>query len=105
MGYKENGLTMLLADLAATSDVVASTRSRLAKVDAIAACLRRGAPAEIAVAVSYLSGELRQRRPGVGWASVRQLPAPATEPTLELAEVDEAFGRAEVATGAGSVAL
>src|SRR5262249_59941237 len=89
---------MLLADLASTSSVVASTRSRLAKVEAIAACLRRAGPAEIAVAVSYLSGELRQRRPGVGWASVRQLPAPATEPTLELAEVDQAVARGEVAT-------
>jgi len=96
---------MLLADLAATSDVVASTRSRLAKVDAIAACLRRGKPAEIAVAVSYLSGELRQRRPGIGWASVRQLPSPAAEPSLELIEVDQAFARAEMAGGAGSAAV
>ena len=95
---------MLLADVAATSDVVASTRSRLAKVEAIAGCLRRAGPAEIAMAVSYLSGELRQRRPGVGWASVRQLPAPATEPNLELTEVDASFARAEVASGAGSVA-
>src|SRR5262249_4687297 len=101
----ENWLTVLLADLVSTSDLVASTRSRLAKVEAIAGCLRKAEPGEIAVAVSYLSGELRQRRPGVGWASVRRLSAPATEPTLELAEVEEAFARAEVATGTGSVAL
>jgi len=100
----ENWLTVLLADLVSTSDVVASTRSRLAKVEAIAGCLRKAEPGEIAVAVSYLSGELRQRRPGVGWASVRRLPAPATEPSLDLTGVDAAFARAEVASGAGSVA-
>src|SRR5215471_12215609 len=101
----ENWLTVLLADLVSTSDVVASTRSRLAKVEAIAGCLRKAEPGEIAVAVSYLSGELRQRRPGVGWASVRRLPSPAAEPSLELIEVDQAFARAEMAGGAGSAAV
>jgi len=96
---------MLLADLVATSDAVASTPSRLAKVEAISACLRRAGPAEIAVAVSYLSGELRQRRTGIGWASLRQLPGAARDQDLELTEVDQAFGRAERASGAGSVAV
>ena len=95
---------MLLADLASTSATVASTSSRLAKVDAITACLRRAAPPEVVIVVCYLSGELRQRRPGVGWASLRELPAPAATPTLEVAEVDAAFGRAERAVGAGSQA-
>ena len=72
---------MLLADLVDTSAAVASTRSRLAKVEAIASLLRRAAPDEIPIVVSYLSGELRQRRTGVGWASLRDLPPPATEPT------------------------
>ena len=95
---------MLLADLVATSQVVASTPSRLAKVDAIAACLRRATPAEIAVVVSYLSGDLRQRRTGVGWAALQDLPSPTKKPTLEIIEVDEAFARAAKARGAGSVA-
>ena len=68
---------MLLADLVATSAAVASTRSRLAKVAALADCLRRAAPDEIPIVVSYLSGELRQRRTGVGWAALRDLPASA----------------------------
>src|SRR5439155_25095438 len=88
----------------ATSATVASTSSRLAKVEAIAACLRRASPPEVAVVVSYLSGELRQRRTGVGWAALRQMPAPAEVPTLEVAEVDQAFARAERASGAGSQA-
>ncbi len=66
---------MLLAALVATSAAVAATRSRLAKVAALAECLRMAAPGEVAIAVSYLSGELRQRRTGVGWASLRDAPA------------------------------
>ena len=96
---------MLLADLVSTSNSVASTRSRLAKVEAIAERLRRAAPEEIPIVVSYLSGELRQRRTGVGWASLRDLPPPAAEPTLTVAEVDGAFARAAEASGPGSVAV
>ena len=95
---------MLLADLVSTSAAVASTRSRLAKIEAIAACLRRAAPDEIAVVVSYLSGELRQRRTGVGWAALRSLPPSADVPTLEVGEVDRVFARAAATAGAGSVA-
>ena len=96
---------MLLSDLASTSATVAATSSRLSKVDAIAACLRRARPEEVAVAVSYLSGELRQRRTGVGWAALRQRPPPAEVPTLEVGEVHDAFARAEQAGGAGSQAV
>ena len=66
---------MLLADLVATSASVASTRSP-AKVDAIADLFRRRLQ-EIPIVVSYLSGELVERRTGVGWASLRDLPTPA----------------------------
>ncbi len=96
---------MLLDDVVSTSGSVASTRSRLAKVDAIADLLRRADPDEVPVVVSYLSGELRQRRTGVGWASLQDLPVPADEPTLAVADVDTAFGRAAEARGPGSVAV
>src|SRR5947207_1109153 len=96
---------MLLADLVATSRTVASTRSRLAKVDAIAACLRPAAPDEAGIVVSYLSGELRQRRTGIGWAALRDAPKPAASATLEIADVDGAFARLASASGAGSVAV
>ncbi len=96
---------MLLADLVSTSNSVASTRSRLAKVAAIADLLRRAAPEEVPIVVSYLSGELCQRRTGVGWASLRDLPPPATEPTVTVPEVDAAFARAAEAGGPGSVAV
>src|SRR6266571_3340415 len=51
---------MLLAELLAASERVAATRSRLAKIDALAQCLRRLEPSEIALGVAYLSGDTRQ---------------------------------------------
>jgi DNA ligase-1 len=96
---------VLLAELVTTSAAVTATRSRLAKVAALADCLRRAEPGEMAIVVSYLSGELRQRRAGVGWAALRDLPAPAAAPSLEVAEVDRAFARIEAASGPGSTVI
>ena len=79
---------MLLADLAAASEAVSGTTRRTEKVAAVAAALRAADPDEVPVVVAYLSGELRQRRTGVGWASLRDLPAPAEQPTLGVSEVD-----------------
>ena len=51
------------------------------------------APDEVAIAVAYLSGVLPQGTVGVGWAALRDLPAPPAGPTLELLEVDAAVSR------------
>jgi ATP-dependent DNA ligase I len=93
---------MLLADLAATSAAAAATPSRLAKVELIAACLRRAGPEEAAIAAAHLSGELRQRRLGVGWAGLREPPPPATEPSLGVTQVDAVLAAIERASGSGS---
>lgn len=109
---------MLLAEVAATSDAVAATRSRLAKRAAIADLLRRaaqdaavtegaettesGAGNDVEIVVSYLAGELRQRRTGLGWASLRALPAPAATPTLTVEAVDAAFEHMAGLAGPGS---
>ncbi|MFF2832474.1 ATP-dependent DNA ligase [Cellulosimicrobium cellulans] len=113
---------MLLAEVAATSDAVAATRSRLAKRAAIADLLRRvaadagpsgtaddtddggdgGRRDEVEIAVAYLAGELRQRRTGLGWRSLRDLPTPAEEPSLTLTAVDAAFARMADLSGPGS---
>ena len=82
---------MLLAELVATSTSVAATRSRKAKVAALAETLARVEPAELEVVVSYLGGALRQRRTGLGWRGVSDLPPPAAEPSLTVLEVHEAF--------------
>lgn len=93
---------MLLAELVATSAAVAATRSRKAKVAALAELLGRVEPAELEVVVSYLGGALRQRRTGLGWRGVSDLPAPADRPSLTVLEVDRAFEAMSLLAGAGS---
>src|SRR5918992_3797928 len=95
---------MLFEEVARTSEAVAATRSRLAKIDALAACLRRLRPDEVPVAVTYLAGELPHAPIGVGWASLRDRPAPAQAPSLELLEVDAALREIGATTGTGSQA-
>jgi DNA ligase 1 len=95
---------VLLEELVEASEAVGVTRSRLAKVERLAAVLRRLAPAEVSAGVAFLSGELRQRQIGVGWAALRDLPGPAGEPSLTVADVDAAFERIGALTGAGSQA-
>ena len=68
----------------------------------VADVLRAADPDEVAVAVAYLAGELRQRRTGLGWASLRELPAPADVATLGVSEVDAAFARLAALSGTGS---
>ncbi len=95
---------MLLTEIAETSDAVASTPARLAKVERLATCLRRLDPREVVVAVAFLSGELRQRQIGVGYASLRAVPAAAASPTLQVLEVDDFFERIGRQVGQGSQA-
>jgi ATP-dependent DNA ligase I len=91
-----------LEALVEVSGAVAATSSRTAKTEAIAELLKGAAPDEVAAAVAFLSGNLTQRRIGVGYAQLRDLPAPAAEPELTVAEVDEAFGAIGALAGAGS---
>ncbi len=97
---------MLLIDVATTSTDVGSTSSRLTKVACIAGLLTRAAPdaAVVAVIVSWLSGELRQRQIGVGWAALRSRPPPATDPSLTVAGVDAAFSEIGAVSGKGAQA-
>jgi DNA ligase-1 len=93
---------LLLSDVVETSRAVAATRSRLAKREALVGLLQRAEADDIEVAVAFLSGSLRQRRTGLGWASLRDLPEPAEEPTLTAAEVDATFEQISTISGAGS---
>jgi DNA ligase-1 len=95
---------MLLADVVATSGVVAATRSRKAKVAAIAELLTAAAPDEIETVVSYVAGSLRQRRTGLGWRGVSSLPDPADQPTLTVRVVHETFDAIAELSGSGSQA-
>jgi len=98
---RENGL-VLLVDLAETSATVAATPARSRKVATLAEVLRRARPDEAAVAVAYLSGELRQRRTGLGHAALRDAPGPASQASLTVTEVDAAFAALAGLSGAGS---
>jgi DNA ligase 1 len=93
---------VLLAEIAETSAAVADTSARGAKVERLAECLRRCAPAEVGIAVAFLSGELRQRQIGVGYASLREQQPPAAAASLSLTEVDATFATIGGLAGAGS---
>ncbi|GAA0491739.1 DNA ligase B [Paractinoplanes deccanensis] len=95
---------MRFLDLAATSAAVAATSGRKAKIELLADALRRLDPGEIAAGSAFLAGELRQRQTGVGYASLRDRPPPATEPSLTVAGVDAAVAEISVVAGAGSQA-
>jgi DNA ligase 1 len=95
---------VLLDEVAGTSTAVAASSARLAKVERLAACLRRLEPDEVHPAVAFLSGDLRQRQIGVGWAALRDAPDPASRPTLTVIEVDAAFERIGRLAGPGSQA-
>jgi DNA ligase-1 len=107
---------MLLADLVACSDEVASTRARSAKIASLAGLLARVEVHEIVPAVAMLTGEARspgsgalapreRRRIGVGWATVGGLDAPAaTAPSLTIADLDSTLDRLGTISGAGSAA-
>jgi len=74
---------VLLNELVRTSAAVASVQARRAKVEAISELLAAVPAGEIPVAVAFLSGELRQRQIGVGYAALVGLfppPGPAAVP-------------------------
>ncbi len=53
----------------------------------------------------YLAGVLPQRRIGVSWRGLQSLPAPATDPTLTVLEVDAALSTIAGIGGSGSAPL
>ena len=103
---------------------------RRVKINEIAGLLRRASPGEVPVAVAFLSGELRQRQIGVGYAALGGLlrtdlpadggpgdggpgdggaaddrPGPDLAPQpLTLAETDSVFAAIGAITGPGSQA-
>ncbi|HEX5041411.1 MAG TPA: ATP-dependent DNA ligase [Candidatus Polarisedimenticolaceae bacterium] len=94
---------MRLADVVDVSAQVGATRSRTAKIGLLASLLRRLTPEELAIAVPYLSGDLRQGRIGVGGAALRSaIGSPAEEAGLSLVEVDATFAAMSSMSGSGS---
>ena len=91
--------------VAEASAAAASTSKRLAKVAAIAEVLGAVDAAEVPVVAGILAGQARQGRIGVGWRTVANLEvAPASEPSLEILDVDATLSALATTTGPGSVA-
>src|SRR3954465_13554604 len=96
-----------LADLVQTSDAVAETRARLAKVRPLAERLAALDHDEIAIGAQYLSGSVPQGRLGIGYALLQAAsdgPA-AKELTVTIADVDRTLGEIAVMRGAGATTL
>src|SRR3954468_12424363 len=93
---------MLLADVVAASREVAATSARSAKIARLADLLRAGGAQHAPVLVPWLAGEPRQRRTGIGWATLRDVPPPSSEASLTVVEVDAALETAAGLAGAGS---
>jgi DNA ligase-1 len=93
---------MRLSEVARVSGEVAATPSRSAKTAALARLFRDAEPAEAPVVITYLAGRLPQRRIGVGWSTLRQVPTPAAEPTLTVLGTHEALDRIAAVSGPGA---
>ncbi|HTU66173.1 MAG TPA: ATP-dependent DNA ligase [Steroidobacteraceae bacterium] len=95
----------LLATVVATSRQVAETRARSAKIRLLADCLRLLGPDELDVAVTWLSGEIRQGRIGIGPSALRANVVEAAHvPTLQLGEVETMLEELAAIRGGGSTA-
>jgi DNA ligase-1 len=97
---------MRFHDLVATSDGVAATSGRLAKIGLLAELLRQLAPDEIEIAIGFLSGEPRQGRIGIGGATIWNAQDVAASETsaLSLHDVDEALTQLAAIKGSGATA-
>lgn len=93
-------VNVLFAEVVETSAAVAATRSRLAKVAALAELLRRTTTPAV---VSFLVGVPSQGRIGAGYRTVLDVsPPPAAAPELTVEEVDAALGAYAAISGKGS---
>jgi len=117
-------MSLPLSELVATSTAVRATASRLEKRALMAALFTRLESQDLALAVSFLSGEIPQGRLGVGWkavgaaldAAAASAPADNDNPNLSLAldaedraatpatlaDVDRAFRALAGTSGSGS---
>ena len=77
---------MLLNEIARVSAQVGKVPGRRAKIGLIAGLLSQAAADEVPLAVAFLSGELRQRQIGIGYAALRDLLGTRGEDTGAVAE-------------------
>jgi DNA ligase-1 len=93
---------MEFARLVSVSQQVAATRARTTKRALIAGLLAQTPVDEVETVTAYLSGTLRQRRTGVGWRGLADLPEPAATATVTVGEVHDALEQISGLAGEGS---
>ncbi|MFD6219538.1 ATP-dependent DNA ligase [Nocardia asteroides] len=94
---------MLFSDVVAVSAAVRATRSRKAKIAALAGLFAAAGPREIGTVVAWLSGELTQGRIGAGWRTVAGLETPPSDAArLTVGAVDDVFTALTGLSGTGS---
>jgi len=105
VGQPRAGNTALvqLADLVAATIDVGATRARKEKIARLADLLRTATVEEIAVIVGLISGDPRQGRIGVGWATVREVSfGTAPEASRTVADLDALLDAVASTHGEGS---
>ncbi|MGQ0650585.1 MAG: ATP-dependent DNA ligase [Gemmatimonadaceae bacterium] len=97
---------MKLHELVLTSAAVGAISGRLEKISLLAGLLERLTPAEIPIAIGFLTGWPRQGKIGIGWATLAAArpSESAPTPTLELSSVDGAFDQLQAVRGKNSAA-
>jgi DNA ligase 1 len=95
---------MLLAEIAAASREIAAASARNDKIALLARLFRTAEPAEVPVVVSYLAGQVPQRRTGVGWRTLADRPPPAPDARLTVADADASLERIAAVRGKGAQA-
>jgi len=94
---------MLLNALVTTSNQVAATSGRLAKIALLSDLLKHASPDEIELAIAYLSGTVRQSKVGVGWATLQKAKTHVgTSARLQLRDLDETLEKIATTSGKGS---
>ena len=94
---------MLLSSLVSTSSQVGATSGRLAKIKLLADLLKQARADEIALAIAYLSGTIRQSKVGVGWATLQKAKSHvAKTPSLQIHDVDATLEKIATTAGKGS---
>ena len=94
---------MRLNALVTTSNHVAATSGRLAKIQLLADLLKHASSDEIELAIAYLSGTIRQSKIGVGWATLQKAKTHVgTSARLQLLDVDKALEAIAHTSGKGS---
>src|SRR5688500_7991936 len=94
---------MPFAAIVEASGQVASTRSRRAKIATIAELLRALPSDDLAATISFLTGEPRQGKIGVGWATIQDIDvAPNPTPSLSVRDIDDELTLLQSTTGGQS---